>query len=92
MVDPVDPQFQMFDEAPREEEIRAVPYEGETWAVVLFSRECADRLFRGRFIFRSKGRELRTADLFVEPSYDEVYERAANFEEHLLRDLIRSLA
>lgn len=91
MGDRVDPQFQMFDEAPREEEIRSLPFDGENWAVVLQARECADRLFRGRFVFRSKGRELKTADLFVEPSYDEVYRRASNFEEHLLRDLVRSL-
>lgn len=88
----VDPQYQMFDETPREEEVREIAAEGERWAVVIQARECADRLFRGRFLFRSEGRELQTADLFVEPSYDAVFERAAEFEEHLLRDLIRSLA
>ncbi len=91
MVDPVDPQFQMFDETPREEELRTIPFEGEEWAVVLQSWECADRLVRGRFVFRSKDRELRTADLFVEPSYEDVHHRASHFEEHLIRDLIRSL-
>jgi hypothetical protein len=88
----VDPQFQMFDESPLEEEVRSVPFDGENWAVVLQTRECADRLFRGRFLFRSKGRELRTADLFIEATYEEILERARNFEEHLLRDLVRSLA
>ncbi len=87
----LDPQFQMFDESPMENEIRVLTHESEDWAVVLQTRECADRLFRGRFFFRSQGREVRTADLFIEASYDEVLERAANFEEHLLRDLIRSL-
>jgi hypothetical protein len=87
----VDPQFQMFDEKPMEAELGSVPYDGENWGVVLQTRECADRLFRGRFLFRSKGKELRTADLFIEATHDEVYERAVNFEEHLLRDLIRSL-
>ncbi|MEE8193495.1 MAG: hypothetical protein V3T74_12175 [Gemmatimonadales bacterium] len=87
----LDPQFQMFDESPMENEIRLLTHESEDWAVVLQTRECADRLFRGRFLFRSQGREVRTADLFIEASYDEVLERAANFEEHLLRDLIRSL-
>jgi hypothetical protein len=88
----VDPQFQMFDESPLEEEIRSIPFDGENWAVVLQTRECADRLFRGRFLFRSKGRELRTTDLFIEATYEEILERARNFEEHLLRDLVRSLA
>ena len=88
----VDPQFAFFDEKPRETEIGSVPHDGENWAVVLQTRECADRLFRGRFLFRSKGVEMKTADLFIEATYEEVYERAANFEEHLLRDLIRSLA
>ncbi len=87
----VHPQFQMFDEAPEEEKIRSVSFEGENWAVVLQARECGDRLFRGRFLFRSMGRELRTTDLFVEPQYDAVVDRATNFEEYLLRDLIRSL-
>ena len=87
----VDPQFQMFDESPLEEEIRSIPFDGENWAVVLQTRECADRLFRGRFLFRSKGRELRTADLFIEATYEEILERARDFEEHLLRDLVRSL-
>ncbi len=88
----VDPQFQMFDETPREDELHSVAYDDEIWTVVLQTRECADRLFRGRFLFRSQGRELRTADLFIEPTSDEVVERAANFEEHLLHDLIRSLS
>ena len=87
----VDPQFQMFDETPREVDVGSVPYDGENWSVVLQTRECADRLFRGKFLFRSKGVELRTADLFIEATFDEIYERATNFEEHLLRDLIRSL-
>lgn len=87
----VDPQFQMFDETPREAELGSVPHDGENWTVVLQTRECADRLFRGRFLFRSQGKELKTADLFIEASYDEVYERASNFEEHLIRDLVRSL-
>jgi hypothetical protein len=87
----VDPQFQMFDESPREEEVRSIAFQGEQWSVVLQTRECADRLFRGRYLFRSQGRELRTADLFVEATYDEVLERAQNFEEHLIRDLVRSL-
>jgi hypothetical protein len=87
----VDPQFQMFDETPAENEIGWVPYEGENWAVVVQTRECADRLFRGRFLFRSKGRELRTADLFIEATQDDVVERATNFEQHLLLDLVRSL-
>lgn len=86
-----EPQYQMFDESPRENDIRSISYEGDDWAVVLQARECSDRLFRGRFIFRSQGRELKTTDLFVEPSYDEVLERATHFEEHLLQDLIRSL-
>ena len=87
----IDPQFQMFDESPREEEVGSVPFDGENWAVVLQTRECADRLFRGKFLFRSKGRELRTADLFIEASYDGVVGRAMDFGEHLLRDLVRSL-
>jgi hypothetical protein len=87
----VDPQFQMFDESPKEEEVRSISFEGEQWSVFLQTRECADRLFRGRYLFRSQGRELRTADLFVEATYDEVVERAQNFEEHLIRDLVRSL-
>jgi hypothetical protein len=87
----VDPQFQMFDESPDENEIGSVPYEGEVWAVVLQTRECADRLFRGKLLFRSQGRELRTADLFIEATHEEVLERAVDFEEHLLRDLLRSL-
>lgn len=87
----VDPQFQMFDEAPEEEQIRSVPFGGDSWAVVLQARECGDRLFRGRFLFRSMGRELRTTDLFVEAHYDAVVERATNFEEYLIQDLIRSL-
>jgi hypothetical protein len=74
--DGVDPQFQMFDESPNENEIASVPY---------------DRLFRGRFLFRSQGRECRTTDLFIEATYEEVLERATNFEEHLLADLLRSL-
>jgi hypothetical protein len=89
--DNVDPQFQMFDESPLEEEIRSIPFDGENWTVVLQTRECADRLFRGRFLFRSKGRELRTTDLFIEASYEGVVERARDFGEHLLRDLVRSL-
>jgi hypothetical protein len=89
--DSVDPQFQMFDESPEENEIGSVPYEGENWTVVLQTRECADRLFRGRFLFRSQGRECRTADLFIEATYDDVLERATNFESHLLGDLLRSL-
>ena len=88
----VNSQFQMFDEKPMETEVGSIPYDGENWGVVLQTRECADRLFRGRFLFRSKGKELRPADLFIEATHDEVYERAVNFEEHLLRDLIRSLA
>ena len=88
----VDPQFQMFDETPREEELRELAAEGERWSVVIQARECADRLFRGRFLFRSEGRQLQTTDLFVEPTYDAVFERARDFKEHLLRDLIRSLA
>ena len=87
----IDPQFQMFDESPSENDLGSLPHDGENWAVVLKTRECADRLFRGRFLFRSKGREMRTADLFIEATSEEVLERAANFEEHLLRDLIRSL-
>ena len=89
--DNIDPQFQMFDESPLEDEIRSIPFDGENWAVVLQTRECADRLFRGRLLFRSKGRELRTADLFIEASYEGVVERARDFGEHLLRDLVRSL-
>lgn len=87
----VDPQFQMFDESPAEHELGSVSYSGDSWAVILQTRECADRLFRGRFLFRSKGRELRTTDLFIEASDDQVLERATNLEEHLVRDLIRSL-
>jgi hypothetical protein len=87
----IDPQFQMFDESPREEEIGSLGHDGENWTVVLQARECADRLYRGRLLFRSQGREFRTADLFVEATYDEVLARAANFEPHLLRDLLRSL-
>jgi hypothetical protein len=87
----VDPQFQMFDESPNENEIDTVPHEGENWTVVLQTRECADRLFRGRFLFRSQGRECRTTDLFIEATYEEVLERATNFEKHLLGDLLRSL-
>ncbi|UCC84618.1 MAG: hypothetical protein JSW46_06760 [Gemmatimonadota bacterium] len=87
----VDPQFQMFDESPAENEIDIVPFEGETWTVVLQTRECADRLFRGKFLFRSQGRECQTTDLFIEATYEEVLERAMNFEEHLLTDLLRSL-
>ncbi len=87
----LDPQFQMFDESPNENELGSIPCEGENWAVVLQTRECADRLFRGKLLFRSKGRELRTADLFIEATFDEVLERAVQFEEHLVRDLIRSL-
>ncbi len=87
----VDPQFQLFDESPKEFEVGSIPHDGENWAVLLQTRECADRLFRGKFLFRSQGRELRTADLFIEASYDDVVERASNFEEHLLHDLIRSL-
>ncbi len=81
----------MFDESPREDDLGSVAYDGESWAVVLQTRECADRLFRGRFLFRSQGRELRSTDLFIEASFDEILERAENFEEHLLHDLIRSL-
>ncbi len=88
----IDPQFQMFDESPMEDDVGSIAHEGERWAVVLQTRECADRLFRGRILFRSQGREMRSADLFIEASYDEVVERARNFEEHLLRDLIRSLS
>lgn len=84
-------QYQMFDESPREDDIRSVSYQGDHWAVVLQARECGDRLFRGKFIFRSGGRELKTTDLFVEPSYHDMLDRATNFEEHLLQDLIRSL-
>lgn len=87
----VDPQFQMFDASPDESEIGSVPHEGENWTVVLQTRECADRLFRGRFLFRSQGREYRTTDLFIEPTFEEVLERATNFEKHLLGDLLRSL-
>lgn len=89
--DGVDPQFQMFDESPSESEIGAIPHEGEVWTVVLQTRECADRLFRGRFLFRSQGRECRTTDLFIEATYEDVLERASSFEEHLVRDLLRSL-
>lgn len=88
----VDPQFQMFDESPEEEEIGEVAAEGERWTVVLEARECQDRLFRGRFLFRSQGRELQTTDLFVETDFTDVVERAHRFERHLLRDLIRSLS
>lgn len=87
----VDPQFQMFDETPKEEEIREVAAEGERWTVVLEARECSDRFYRGRFLFRSQGRELRTTDLFVETDFEDVIQRAQRFEEHLLRDLVRSL-
>ena len=87
----VEPQYQMFDESPNEDDIGSIRYEGDDWAVVLQSRECSDRLFRGRFVFRSLGRELKSVDLFVEPSYEEVLGRATNFEQHLLHDLIRSL-
>jgi hypothetical protein len=89
--DGFDPQFQMFDETPQESELGAVALEGENWIVVLQARECADRLYRGKLLFRSKGRELRTADLFIEATFDDVLERALKFEEHLVRDLIRSL-
>ena len=88
----VDPQFQMFDESPDENEIGSVAFGGEVWTVVLQSRECADRLFRGRFLFRSQGREVRTTDLFIEPTHEEIVDRAVNFEQHLLEDLLRSLA
>lgn len=88
----MDPQFQMFDESPSEHELGWVAHEGETWTIVLQTRECADRLFRGRFLFRSQGRELRTTDLFIEASRVEVLERAKRFEEHLLKDLVRSLS
>ncbi len=88
----IDPQFQMFDESPREDDVGSIAHQGERWAVVLQTRECADRLFRGRILFRSQGRELRSADLFIEGSYEEVLERAQNFERHLLSDLIRSLS
>lgn len=87
----LDPQFQMFDETPNETDLGTVGYEGESWAVVLQTRECADRLFRGRLLFRHQGRELKTADLFVEAAHDAVVERAEHFEEHLVRDLLRSL-
>jgi hypothetical protein len=87
----VDPQFQMFDETPREEVVREISVGGASWSVVVEARECADRLFRGRFLFRTEERELRTADLFVESDHEGVLERARGFEEHLLRDLIRSL-
>lgn len=88
----MDPQFQMFDESPSEHELGWVAHEGETWTIVLQTRECADRLFRGRFLFRSQGRELRTTDLFIEASRADVLERAKRFEEHLLKDLVRSLS
>ncbi|UCF18225.1 MAG: hypothetical protein JSU87_09685 [Gemmatimonadota bacterium] len=81
----------MFDESPSESELGWLKHDGENWAVFLQTRECADRLFRGRILFRCKGQELRTADLFIEATFDEVLERAQNFEEHLLHDLIRSL-
>lgn len=87
----LDPQFQMFDESPSEHELGWVAHEGQTWTVVLQTRECADRLFRGKFLFRCQGQELRTTDLFIEASRDEVVERATRFEEHLLKDLVRSL-
>jgi hypothetical protein len=87
----IDPQFQMFDESPSEYEIGWVNHDGERWALVLQTRECADRLFRGRFLFRCKGRELRTTDLFIEPTYEQVLDRAQSFEDHLVNDLIRSL-
>jgi hypothetical protein len=87
----VDPQFQMFDESPHEEEITSLAYDGDDWTVVLQTRECADRLFRGRLLFRSQGREYRTADLFVDASYEAVRARATNMEPRLLRDLLHSL-
>ncbi len=87
----IDPQFQMFDESPHEEEIASLAYDGEDWTVVLQTRECADRLYRGRLLFRSQGREHRTADLFVDASYDAVRSRATNLEPRLLRDLLHSL-
>lgn len=94
-------QLGMWDETPRECALGSVTSGGLTWSVFLEVRECADRFARGRLIFRRQGQEgqegqerqeRRTADIFVARSVDEVMERAQKFEQHLLRQLVESLA
>lgn len=86
-----DDQLRMWDETPRESALGSVTAHGLTWSVFLEVRECADRFVRGRLVFRNEGRERRTADIFVAHTVDEVMERAKNFEEHLLRQLVEAL-
>lgn len=84
-------QLRIWDETPRECALGKVSAHGITWSVFLEYRECADRFARGRLVFRNEGRERRTADIFVAKTTDEVIERAKNFEEHLLRQLVEAL-
>jgi hypothetical protein len=85
-------QLRMWDETPTEVALGQVTSHGLTWNVALEVRECADRFYRGRLVFRNEGRQLRTADIFVAQTADEVVDRAKRFEEHLIRQLVESLA
>jgi hypothetical protein len=72
-----------------------VEREGERWSVFLATYPGDDGRWRGYFTFRTGaaellGEEIRTADLFVEPSEAEVDARARGLGRPLLMSLLES--
>ncbi|HUE77656.1 MAG TPA: hypothetical protein VMM83_06920 [Longimicrobiales bacterium] len=68
---------------------------GDRWSVFLATYVGADGQWRGFFTFRTgagglAGREIRTADLFVEPAESEVDARARGLGRPLLMSLLES--
>lgn len=69
--------------------------DGERWSVFLATYAGGDGRWRGYFTFRTGaaellGEEIRTADLFVEPSEAEVDARARGLGRPLLKSLLES--
>jgi hypothetical protein len=79
----------------RRRSFRFVERGGVQWSVFLATYACAGGQWRGYFTFRTgapglEGVELRTADVFVEPSEAEVDARARGLGRPLLLSLLES--
>lgn len=89
------PQVPMPALSERRRSVAFLESEGETWACFLVTSPSPDGQWHGFFSFRpgsgeAEEDEVRTADIFIEPSEAEIHEKARGLGRPLLTGLLES--
>ena len=84
------PQLRMWDDAGKETVVGTVDHAGERWQVVVIVEPLTADLARGRLSFRLGDARHDTAPVLLEETAASVVQRASEFPNAMLRQLLTS--